>query len=208
MVGPLTIGITGGIGSGKSTICTVFQSLGIRVYDADTRAKWLMNHHEELQKAIINAFGPSSYENGDLNRAYLAQLVFSDPEKVILLNQLVHPAVGRDFEDWVLHNADAPYLLKEAALLVESGAYKQLDHLILVTAPESIRVQRVLDRDKQRTPEEVLHMMRRQLSDEEKQPFCRFLLVNDGKSPVLPAILALHDQLTDEGLAKKAKSTP
>lgn len=193
--GLLKIGITGGIGSGKSTICKVFASLGIPVYDADSRAKWVMNHDPSLKAKIIAAFGEDSYNEKGLNREYLGKLVFTDPEKTNKLNGLTHPAVGKDFEDWVAQQNAAPYLVKEAALLIESGSYKQLDLLILVTAPEEVRIQRVLQRDKHRTREDVLHVIQRQMPEEEKKKYCQLVIQNDGNTAVLPRILEFHEKL-------------
>jgi dephospho-CoA kinase len=191
---PLKIGITGGIGSGKSTVTKVFSSLGIPVYDSDSRAKWLMNHDPELRTKILQHFGPETYINGILNREYLGKLVFPNPEKVALLNQLVHPAVGRDSIQWIKEHGESPYVIKEAALLIESGAYKQLDKLILVSAPEEIRIQRVLSRDPHRSLEDVKNVMNRQLSEEEMKKYCQYVLLNDGITPILPMILALDEE--------------
>lgn len=187
---PLKIGVTGGIGSGKSTVCKVFATLGVPVYDADSRAKALMNEDSLLRKGIIATFGEQSYTQGQLNREYLGKLVFPDPEKVKKLNQLVHPAVGRDFEKWVAKFSSLPYVIKEAALLIEAGSYKQLDQLILVTAPEDIRIQRVLQRDKHRTEQDVRNVIQRQLPEEEKRKYCQLVIENDGSQSILPFILA------------------
>lgn len=192
---PIKIGITGGIGSGKSTICKVFASLGIPIYDADSRAKWVMNHDPSLKAGIIAAFGEESYNEKGLNREYLGKLVFTDPEKTNKLNSLVHPTLGKDLEDWVNQYASSPYVVKEAALLIESGSYKQLDKLILVTAPEEVRIQRVLQRDKHRTREDVLNVIQRQMPEEEKKKYCQLVIENDGNTAVLPRILEFHDAL-------------
>lgn len=193
--GPLKIGITGGIGSGKSTICKVFASLGIPIYDADSRARWVMNNNPSLKKEIITAFGNESYNEKGLNREYLGKLVFTDHEKTNKLNGLVHPAVGKDFEDWASQQTSAPYVVKEAALLIESGSYKQLDKLILVTAPEEVRIQRVLQRDKHRTREDVKNVIQRQMPEEEKKKYCQLVIENDGNTAILPIILEFHAAL-------------
>jgi dephospho-CoA kinase len=121
---PLVVGITGGIGSGKSTVCKIFQSLRVPVTDADSRARFLMNHDDLVKTQIISAFGNDSYKEGLLNRNYIAQIVFNQPEKLALLNSITHPAVARDFEKWLRTHLDAPYVVKEAALLIEAGAQK------------------------------------------------------------------------------------
>jgi dephospho-CoA kinase len=152
---PLLLGVTGGIGSGKSLVCRIFQVLGTPVYNSDLRAKQLMVEDEALIGQIKAAFGEQSYSKGNLNRQYLAEKVFSDSEKLELLNSLVHPAVGRDFRIWVDRNASQSYLLKEAALIFETGSNKLLDQTILVSAPQQLRIARVLCRDSQRTEEQV-----------------------------------------------------
>ncbi|HCB47151.1 MAG TPA: dephospho-CoA kinase, partial [Algoriphagus sp.] len=137
---PKLVGITGGIGSGKSTVAKIFEILGIPVYYADDKAKSLMNHDSELKEQIIQEFGEESYNSeGDLNRKYLASTVFSDPEKVKKINSLVHPAVGRDFETWASIQSTS-YVLKEAALIFETGGEKKLDAVINVSSPLKIRV--------------------------------------------------------------------
>jgi len=193
---PLKIGVTGGIGSGKSTVCKVFKSLGVPVYDADSRAKWVMNHDPVLKSTIVKFFGEESYTEQGLNREYLRKLVFVDPEKTDKMNSLVHPAVGKDFENWVSEQIQAPYIVKEAALLIEAGSYKRLDQLILVTAPEEIRIRRVLLRDTQRSEKEVRHLMQLQMPEEEKKKYCQLVIENDGSNAVLPIILTFHESLS------------
>lgn len=147
---PLQIGITGGIGSGKSLICRVFSVLGIPVYQADERAKWLMNHHPALREAIRQHFGTATYHpDGTLNRSYLAAQVFNESDRVSQLNALVHPKVGEDYAEWVLANDHFPYLLKEAALLYEANSYRLLHYTITVYAPIELRIRRVQRRDPQ-----------------------------------------------------------
>ncbi|GAB5528524.1 MAG: hypothetical protein Roseis3KO_03010 [Roseivirga sp.] len=153
MTKPLLVGLTGGIGSGKTTVSKVFLSLGVPVYYADDRGKWLMLHDEQLRAQVIQHFGAESYQGQELNRAYLAQRVFSDDDELQKLNALVHPAVGRDFAAWVSTHQNHPYLIKEAALIFEGGSYKQLDRVINVSATREMRLQRVLLRDLQRSKE-------------------------------------------------------
>lgn len=192
---PLLVGITGGIGSGKSTVCKLFSLLGVPVYTADDRAKWLMNHDSPLKEKILAAFGSESYlSNGELNRAYLAASVFSNPEKVAALNALVHPAVRKDFMDWVSQQS-APYLIKEAALLFETGAVKELDCVINVSSPLRVRMARVLLRDPHRTEEQVNQIIDQQLPDEEKNERADFSIKNADNKLLLPQVIALHEQL-------------
>ena len=192
---PLLVGITGGIGSGKSTVCKLFSLLGVPVYTADDRAKWLMNHDSPLKEKILEVFGSESYlSNGELNRAYLAASVFSTPEKVAALNALVHPAVRKDFMDWVSQQS-APYLIKEAALLFETGAVKELDCVINVSSPLRVRMARVLLRDPHRTEEQVNQIIDQQLPDEEKNERADFSIKNADNKLLLPQVIALHEQL-------------
>lgn len=194
----LKIGITGGIGSGKSYVAKIFKALGVPFYDADKEAKALMNTNQDIKTALTDEFGSEVYDiRGRLNRSYLASQVFKDKERLDKLNAVVHPIVIQHGEDWALSQT-FPYSLKEAALLFESGSYKKLDYTILVTAPTDIRIKRVMQRDAI-TREEVLDRMNKQLSDEEKQKLADFTIVNDGLAPLLPQILPLHKQFLEGG---------
>jgi dephospho-CoA kinase len=186
----LKIGITGGIGSGKSTVCRIFEVLGVPVYSADQAAKRLMATDRKLIDGIAAAFGRASYTNGLLNRAYIARIVFNDPEQLELLNSIVHPAVFRDFAKWSRIQT-APYVAKEAALLFESGSWKLCDQTILVTAPASLKISRVMQRDGL-SEEEVGRRMERQLSDEEKTRMADFVIANDERSLLTTQVLSLH----------------
>lgn len=149
---PLQIGITGGIGSGKSLVCRMFACLGVPVYDADSRAKSVMTTDGILVMQIKKEFGGLSYHaDGSLNRNYLAGTVFNNPERLEVLNKLVHPRVGEDYLKWLDKQREHAYVLKEAALLYESGSYKALDKVIVVHAPEAVRVARVRQRDPHRS---------------------------------------------------------
>ena len=176
----LKVGITGGIGSGKTTACKMFESLGIPVYYADERAKYLMQHEHYLIDEIKKNFGDEVYANGILQRKVLAAKVFNDKPKLNLLNSLVHPAVFRDNERWLndISHTKPAYVLKEAALLIESGSYKTLDKLIVVSAPLNTRIKRVSHRDQTET-EEVLARVRNQISEEEKIAVADFVIEND-----------------------------
>ena len=188
----LKVGITGGIGSGKTTVCRVFEVLGIPVFYADDAAKSIMHTDALLREDIIEGFGKDSYTvNGDLDRAYIAAIVFSNKEQLVKLNTLVHPAVSRAYESWVAEQKDVPYVLKEAALLFESDAYKMCDQSILVKSPEALKFERIMVRD-QITLEEVRLRMDRQFSDEKKEKMADHLITNNEQLLLIPQILALH----------------
>jgi len=190
----LKVGITGGIGSGKSLICKIFNVLGIPTYDADKEAQLIMTQSEQVKTALIQEFGAETYlPNGEVNRPFLSAQVFNDAEKLARVNAIVHPVVIQAAEDWS-QQQQTPYSLKEAALLFESGSYKKLDYTILVTAPQDIRVQRVLQRD-HTTEAQVLARMNKQMPDEEKIKLADFTIINDGQTALLPQILNLHQQL-------------
>jgi len=188
----LKIGITGGIGSGKTFICRLFEALGIPVYNADEEAKRLMNTDIRIKEKLIAQFGEATYKDGLLDRAFLANMVFSDKDKLELLNGIVHPIVIQEAKDWAERQTTG-YSLKEAALLFESGSYKELDYTILVTAPIDIRIQRVIERDGTTEPQ-VWERMNKQLSDEEKLQLADFVIVNDGITPLLPQVWTLHQK--------------
>lgn len=193
---PLLIGITGGIGSGKSTVCKIFESLGISVYYADDRGKALLTEDAALTLSVKQEFGEESYTpSGELNRQYLAQTVFFDPERLEALNRLVHPAVAEDFEKWAKHNSDSQYLLKEAALLYETGSYKSLDATICVMASKDLRMQRVLLRDHQRTSDQVREIMGKQVDDNVRREFSDYTIKNDSKTLLIPQVLEKHKQI-------------
>ncbi len=189
----IRVGLTGGIGSGKSTVARVFEVLGIPVYYADEATRQLMNTDEILKKEIINNFGEESYSNGQLNRPYIASIVFNDKEKLELLNALTHPATIRHANAW-MQQQTSPYVIKEAALIFESGSAENLDYVIGVSAPKPLRIQRVMERD-HISAEEVQKRMSRQLSEEMKMKLCDFVLVNNDSDLLTPQVLALHEQL-------------
>ncbi len=189
------IGITGGIGSGKTTTCEVFQELGVPVYFADLRARELMTSSQELKEKIIQVFGNQAYDGGKLNRAYLAQQVFNSKEKLSVLNGLVHPAVANDFENWVEEQKGEKYVLKEAAILFESGAYQDVDITVLVIAPESMRLERVMARDGS-TKEDVLKRMKNQWTQERKLKLADHIVTNDGTHLLIPQVLELHERFS------------
>lgn len=189
----LKVGITGGIGSGKSTVAKVFEVLGIPVYYADDAAKRLMNEDEELKQKIKLQFGDSVYTNERLNKKELANIVFNAPEKLEILNSLVHPATLKDAEKWMQKNTD-PYGIKEAALIFESGAQQNLDYVIGVTAPAPLRILRTMQRDGV-TREEVIARMDKQMDETIKMKLCDFIITNDEQEMLMPRILELHNKL-------------
>ena len=194
----LRIGITGGIGSGKSVVSRVFSLLGIPLYDSDQRARWVMEHDALLREQLLSTFGPDTYTAaGQLNRPALARTVFADPAQLARLNTLVHPRVGEDFARWAAAQqaAGAPYILKEAALLFESGAYKTLGRIITVAAPLAVRETRVLRRDPHRTAADVQAIIGKQLGEDERQQRADYVVHNDDVQLVLPQVLALDAQL-------------
>ncbi|MFM6926110.1 MAG: dephospho-CoA kinase [Ferruginibacter sp.] len=191
----LKIGITGGIGSGKSTVAKVFEVLGIPVYYADDAAKRLMNEDEELKHKIQLQFGNEMYVNGQLDRKRLAEIVFASPGKLAQLNALVHPATLLDAERWMQKKA-TPYAIKEAALIFESGAHVHLDHVIGVTAPAPLRIQRTMHRDGI-TREAVMARMDKQMDESIKMKLCDFVIKNDEQQMLLPQVLELHKKLLE-----------
>ncbi|MBD1398975.1 dephospho-CoA kinase [Pontibacter sp. JH31] len=191
----LKIGITGGIGVGKTIVCRMFQVLGIPVYDADTRAKWVMQYDLALKQELRDAFGEETYTPaGDLNRTYLASIVFNNPDRLNRLNALVHPHVGTDFEKWVAAHPNAPYVIKEAALMFESESWRQMDEIIVVSAPLNVRLKRLLKRDTHRTEADIKAIISKQLSEEEKIARANHVVFNDDKQLLIPQVLALHQQ--------------
>lgn len=195
----IEVGITGGIGSGKSTICRIFEALEIHIYYADEKAKTLINSNKTLIESIKNLFGPGIYDlEGQLNSKKLADIVFKNKSKLTQLNNLVHPYVKEDYKKWVKEQSEKaqPYIIKEAALLIESGTYKDLDKLIVVTAPEKLRIDRVIKRDKV-SEEEVRDRMNNQLPEKDKVALADFIIENDEKQMLLPQVLKIHQSLID-----------
>jgi dephospho-CoA kinase len=192
---PLQIGITGGIGSGKTLVSKIFACLGIPVYDADSHAKELMTTDGILVSQIKKEFGDLSYlSDGTLNRKYLSEVVFNKQERLDVLNKLVHPRVGENYTQWVKRHNNKAYVLKEAALLFETGSYQALNKIIVVHAPEEVRIKRVIHRDG-RAEQQVREIIRKQMSEEEKLKRADFIIYNDESSLIIPQVLALHNRL-------------
>jgi dephospho-CoA kinase len=197
----LKVGLTGGIGSGKSTVAQIFEVLGIPVYYADSAAKNLMNDDEILKTEIIKEFGPASYVNDSLDRAYISSIVFKDKEKLAKLNALVHPATIRNAEQWMSRQT-ASYAIKEAALIFESGSQDQLDYVIGVHAPRALRIHRVMERDDV-SSDEVNRRMQNQIEEEIKMKLCDFIVKNDEEELLMPQVIELHQKLLDLASRKK-----
>ena len=193
----LKVGLTGGIGSGKSTVAKIFEVLGVPVYYADDAAKHIMNTDAELREKIISTFGAGSYVNNELNRPYIASIVFENTEKLALLNSLTHPATIRDAERW-MQQQTSPYVIKEAALIFESGSAENLDYVIGVFSPLPLRIKRIMERDNV-TRDEVMKRMSRQIDEDIKMRLCDKVIVNDEQQLVITHVLALHQQLLSMG---------
>ncbi|WP_370090313.1 dephospho-CoA kinase [Ekhidna sp.] len=192
---PPIVGITGGIGSGKTTICKVFETLGAITYYSDDRAKWLMENDSKLIIGVKELFGEKAYQNDKLDRKHIASQAFKDSSILEKLNNIVHPAVARDVEEWASKNQNAKLLLKEAALLFETGSYKSLYKTILVTAQEEVRIERVTKRDAHRTNEDVRDIIQKQMKDEEKIPLADFIIENDGTKSVIKQVMDVYNHL-------------
>ena len=188
----LRVGLTGGIGSGKSTVAKIFEVLGIPVYYADEAARHIMNTDQELRKSIINEFGNESYIKDQLNRSYIASLVFNDTKKLDLLNSLTHPATIRDADRW-MQQQTSPYVIKEAALIFESGSAENLDYIIGVYTPLPLRIKRIMDRD-HITKEEVMQRINRQIDEDIKMRLCDKIIINDEQQLITTQVLPLHEQ--------------
>ncbi len=191
----LKIGLTGGIGSGKSTVAGIFEVLGIPVYYSDQASKRLMTENEELKASIINHFGAEAYSGSILDRKFLAGQVFNNNKELALLNSLVHPVTIKDATDW-FERQTSPYVLKEAALIFESGSNKYLDFVIGVEAPKAIRIERAMERD-HISAQQVEDRISKQMDESEKMRLCDFVIVNDEKQMVIPQVLALHEKFLE-----------
>ncbi len=189
----LRVGLTGGIGSGKSLVARIFSTLGVPVFEADARAKAMMTDDAELRGAVIEQFGPEIHREGVLDRALLASKVFGDAERLAALNAIVHPAVRKAFSSWA-EEQTAPYVIMEAAIMAENEGYRSFDRVIVVNAPGELRIQRVIARDGVDV-EAVRARMRHQATDEQRERIAQFTVVNDDTVLVIPQVLAIHEQL-------------
>ena len=192
------IGITGGIGSGKSLICKIFSTMNIPIYDADSRAKYLINNDLSLKNSIKNLLGENAYlPTGIYNRKWVASQVFNNPDLLKQLNSLVHPCVHKDSHDWVKKYSKSPFLIYEAALMKAAGDNNMFDKVIVVYAPINLRIQRIQVRDK-RSEQEIKDIIARQISDEERLKIADYVIENDDKEPVLKQVLELYEILVGQ----------
>lgn len=196
----LLIGLTGGIGSGKTTVAGIFEVLGIPVYYADLEAKRIMNEDKHLRSQLTELFGKEVYVNGSLNRSQIAAIVFNDKEKLRQLNALVHPATIADSERW-MKAQKSPYALKEAALIFESGSNSKLDCVIGVYSPIEMRIKRVMERDSI-SAAEVERRMLNQMQEDDKMNLCDFVIFNDEQQLLIPQVTALHEKLAQSSAVK------
>lgn len=197
-------GITGGMGSGKSTVSAIFETLGIPVYKADEAAKRLMNEDEIIKQQLVNHFGEAAYENGVLNRKFMAGQVFNNTEKLALLNSIVHPATISDGERW-MQKQTAPYAIKEAAIIFESGSQKYLDFIIGVYAPVTLRIYRSMKRDNLKQ-DEVKARINEQMDDAIKMKLCNAVITNDEQQALLPQVMKIHETLARLSAVQKKDS--
>lgn len=188
------IGLTGGIGSGKSMVAEIFSRMGVPVFISDDVAKALQEEDEEVRQAITGVFGKEIYSGNTLNRSRLAEIVFADKKKLEQLNAIVHPAVGKAFEAFCEKNSNAKYVLKESAILYEIGDDKNLDAMIVVTAPDELRIKRVMERDGIEK-EAVLKRMKNQVKQEEKAGKANYVIVNDEQQLLIPQVFAVNEKI-------------
>ena len=189
----IVVGLTGGIGSGKSTIAAMFQELGVPVYNSDERAKHLMNTSKKIRKRLIELLGEKAYLDDKLNRVYIAKKVFNDADLLEKLNHIVHPVVRKDFVKWT-KKQNAPYVIQETALLFENNAQELYDLVILITAPKELRIERVLARD-EFTKEQVIARMNNQLDDETKLKLTNFVIENIELESTALKVLEIHEAI-------------
>jgi len=193
------IGITGGIGSGKTFVCNIFQKLGTPIFNADIVSKELVTSSKEIALRIRNEFGDTVFDNNDkLIRKKLADIVFNNHQKLNVLNDIIHPEVENYFLNWSEQNSDSPYILKEAAILFESGSYINLDKIITVYSPINIRVERILSRDSAATAQTVHSIINKQMSDNDRADRSDYIIINDNNTPLLPQILKLDNIFRNE----------
>lgn len=190
---PLLVGITGGIGSGKTTVSKIFGALGIPIFNSDVEAKKIVNNNVNVIKQIKTAFGNVYDENG-LDNKQLSAIVFKDKKALEKLNKIVHPIVAQNFEHWIEEHKNSKILMKEAAILIESGAYKSLDEIILIIAPKEKRIERVIRRDGVLL-EDIKVRIDKQLTDEEKTKYANYLINNNEEQLLIPQVLKVYEQL-------------
>lgn len=190
----LTVGITGGIGSGKSTICRIFEVMEVPVFNADAEVRRLQNEDPNIRSSMISLFGNEVYNDDGLNRKLVAELVFNNKLLLDQLNKIIHPETLIAFEKWKQDYSSNHYVIKEAAILFESKSNIGLDKIIVVSAPEELRIERIIKRDNI-SREQIISRMNNQLTEEERIAKADFVIVNDEKSAIIPQVLAVHEKL-------------
>ena len=193
------IGLTGGIGTGKTEVARLFAILGARIYPADEASKYLLDHNSELKQKLINAFGSELYQNSEINRKAFAAIIFGDSNSLTLANSIIHPFVFADFEAWVKKQPEYSYSIMEAAILFESKMNERMEKIICIYSPLELRISRVMKRDSC-AREEVLKRMRNQITDEEKIKRADFVIINDDEHMLIPQVLEIHQQLIANSL--------
>lgn len=187
------VGVTGGIGAGKSMVCSVFATLGIPIFNADLEAKKLYDDQPEMLISLRKIFGNQIFTNGELDKKRLAEIVFADKQKLDQLNQIVHPLVKKSFINWK-EKQSSPYVVREAAILIESKSFEDCDHIILISAPDSLKIKRTFQRSRL-TENQVKARMNEQLTDEQRRPYCDFEIINDDLQMILEPIVKIHQLL-------------
>ncbi|MCC6818920.1 MAG: dephospho-CoA kinase [Bacteroidia bacterium] len=192
----LRLGVTGGIGSGKSTVCEIFKKLGVPVYNADQRSKFLVSNNLELQSELILHFGENAFLNGEYNRKYIADIVFNDASKLDLLNSIIHPYVLKDWDVFCSKYQNLPYIVKEAAIMLETDSRNSIDKVALVYASVEIRIERVMKRDLL-DRNSILARIEKQMPESEKLKLADFIIYNDGSISLIEQVLKLHHDLLE-----------
>lgn len=195
---PKLIGITGGIGAGKSTVSTICKHLGFKVYNSDQRAKEIVSEDPIIKKKLISFFGNNIYKNGVLDRKFLSDKIFNDKSSLQQINSIIHPAVKKDFNSWVINNSNEKILFKESALLLESGAYKELDKIILIVSDKNLRVSRVLNRDQKRSKKEIESIIDKQIDEVDAIKYADIVIDNNHKKMLLPSVIKEIEKLIVE----------
>jgi len=195
---PKLIGITGGIGAGKSTVSTICKHLGFKVYNSDQRAKEIVSEDSIIKKKLISFFGNNVYKNGVFDRKFLSDKIFNDKSSLQQINSIIHPAVKKDFNSWVINNSNEKILFKESALLLESGAYKELDKIILIVSDKNLRVSRVLNRDQNRSKKEIESIIDKQIDEVDAIKYADIVIDNNHKKMLLPSVIKEIEKLIVE----------
>ncbi len=191
----IRLGITGGIGSGKTLVCSIFQQLGVPIYNADARAKWLINNHPDLKSKLTQQFGEATFKDGLYNTAHISSIVFGNPTQLALLNAIIHPTVFEDWKQFCETQKSAPLVIKEAAIMLETDSKYTVDKIALVYTPKAVRMQRVMQRD-QISEADLLKKINAQMAEEEKLKLADYVIVNDGEQSLVEQVIKLHQQLT------------